>query len=59
MMSRVLRTLVKAGVLLGSKARAEHVWGAKFYLQNQKKNDAEEEEAGKEKGEKKRANPPL
>lgn len=33
----VLRILVKAGMLLGSKSRAEHVRGTKFYLQNQKK----------------------
>lgn len=59
MMLLVLRTLVKAGMLLGSKSRAEHVQGTKFYLQNQKKGyrgGRDGEGGGGRRRERKRAN---
>lgn len=62
MMLLVLRTLVKAGMLLGSKSRAEHVRGTKFYLQNQKKGcrgGRDGEGGGARRRERKRANLPL
>lgn len=50
MMLLVLRILVKAGMLLGSKSRAEHVRGTKFYLQNQKKRMQRRKRWGRRRG---------